>query len=957
MASNAAGLEAHWPPRSPREALLSTPGGRERYRQILAQRSSSPSPSKTRSTRPGSRGATLPTMTMDMDDNMDMGDPMDVDEEDDEETLQLKLQQIQAQLRLKKLRKDKARSQNDPHSSFSALSDQDNTKGSRPGSASTGRPGMRIKEIRRTDAAVRPPSQDSAVEVPASPVRKAQAQPEQTSPSRILLGIDKGLRGKDVSLKRAPSLRKSSDDPGGSQGSGAGYLHRSRTPGLTEDKPRPLSFNERLAAARTEEKTREETRSKASRSRSSAFNVTQQEMEDYKKAAVDVPPNEPSPRDRIFARDDTTGTAPFERPRNGHLSRSNTAPDIRTASRLGHGASNSGSFSSQVAGSFSSIASDTPKSPSASFDVYSGFHLSKRILPHQIVARAVSGKTTYSIKDLLRQVKAPDWSLPDDVVDSVVFAIVASKSDPRHHKPQYDAETRKMKQSDRGKYMVLTLVDLEYEVELFLFNSGFERFWKLSTGTVVAILNPDIMPPPPGRADTGRFSLTINSDADTILEIGAARDLGYCKSVKSDGKLCNSWVNARRTEHCEFHTNTALSRTRSARQEINGTGGLGGDFKGHRSKKQWESSEDAKRRAKVEDEHGKFDWETRSRYFVNGGGRGQSASSLIDRDGIADTRERAEGLKRKLAAQEKERDIAKKLGEMGSGGMGGEYMRISGAQETARAGSRSTSRLSGLRGGPRTVPSSSTFKPEVRLPANGISLASTDDQDQPRKTDARSLGLLPPRGTAGAPKISLSPIKRKRQDSSLSSNSSSFDSRPPGGASSSSSSSAHHGPAGATSRLHSAAGTGRPPGGFGWGTSLRDKLSRMRAGERLSLHTSHNSVSSTTASSSGASNSSGGGGGTGLTNITTTTLTGGGSAFRDKDRSPVRKKTRFVTEKGIREAGRESLPGSVVASEHGAAAASRGWNGALASRQRRQQQEVVLEDDDDDDEDELLVVR
>ena len=882
-------------------------------------------------------------MSMDMDDHMDMGDPMDVDEEDDEETLQLKLQQIQAQLRLKKLRKDKARSQNDPHSSFSQHSDQDNTKASRPGSASMARAGMRIKEIRRTDTAARPPSQGSAVEVPASPVRKAQPQPEKTSPSRILLGIDKGLRGKDISLKRAPSLRKSQDDPGGSQG-GAGYLHRSRTPGLTEDKPRPLSFNERLTAARTEEKTREETRSKASRSRSSAFDVSRQEMEDYKKAAVDVP-NEPSPRDRIFARDDTTGTAPSERPRNGHLHRSNTAPDVRTASRLGHGAANSGSFSSQVAGSFSSIASDAPKSPSASFDVYSGFHLSRRVLPHQVVARAVSGKTTYSIQDLLRQVKAPDWSLPDDVVDSVVFAIVASKSDPRHHKPQYDAETRTMKQSDRGKYMVLTLVDLKYEVELFLFNTGFERFWKLSTGTVVAILNPDLMPPPPGRADTGRFSLTINSDADTILEIGAARDLGYCKSVKADGNLCNSWVNARRTEHCEFHTNTALSRTRSARQEVNGTGGLGNGFNGHRSQdRTWKDSAEAKRKSKVEEEHGRFDWETRSRYFMNGGGRGQSASSLIDRDGmVSDTRERAEGLKRKLAAQEKERDIAKKLGEMGSGGMGGEYMRISGAQptaasETSRAGSRATSRLNGIRGGPRTVPSSSTFKPEVRLPA-GISLPNTDDQDQPRKTDARSLGLLAPRGATGAPKISLSPIKRKRQDSTLSSNSSSFDSKPPA-----SSASSHHA-ATATSRLSAA--TGRPPGGFGWGTSLRDKLTRMRAGERLSLHTSHNSTS-TTASSSGASNSSGG--------ATATGTGAGGSAFRDKDRSPVRKKTRFVTEKGIREAGRESLPGSVVA-DHQHGAASRAWNGQLASRQRRQ--EVVLEgdDDDDDDDDELVVVR
>lgn len=863
-------------------------------------------------------------MSMDADDPMDMGDPMDMDEDDDEETLQLKLQQIQAQLRLKKLRKDKARSQNDPHSSFSQYSDQDNTKATRPGSASTARPGLRIKEIRRTDVGAWPSSQSSAAEVPASPVRKARPQAEQTSPSRILLGIDKGLKGKDISLKRAPSLRKSHEDPGGSQG-GAGYLHRSRTPGLTGDKPRPLSFNERLAAARTEEKTREETRAKASKSRNSAFNVTMQEMEDYKSAAADLP-NEPSPRDRGFAREDTTGNATSERPRNGHLHRSNTAPSIRPTSRVGHGGTDSGSFPTQVASSFSSIASETPKSPSASFDVYSGFHLTKRILPHQVVARAVSGKTTYSIKDMLRQVKAPDWSLPDDVIDSVMFAVVASKSDPRHHKPQYDAETGRMKQSDRGKYMVITLVDLQYEIELFLFNSGFERFWKLSTGTVVAILNPDIMPPPPGRTDTGRFSLTINSDADTILEIGAARDLGYCKSVKADGKFCNSWVNARRTEHCEFHTNTALSRTRSARQEVNGTGGLGNGYvKGKHQTGSWKESAEAKRQAKVEEEHGKFDWETRSRYFMNGGGRGQSASSLMDRDGVvSDTRERAEGLKRKLAAQEKEREIAKKLGEMGSGSLGGEYMSISGAQPApaaSRTGSRATSRLNGTRG-PRTVPSSSTFKPEVRLP--GISL-HTDDPT--RKTDARSLGLLAPRGEGS--KISLSPIKRKRQDSALSSNNSSFDSRPAAAAASL-----------ASSRLSAATGGGRPPGGFGWGTSLRDKLTRMKTGERLSLHTSHNSTS-TTASSSGA--------------------------FRDKDRSPVRKKTRFVTEKGIREAGRESLPGSVIADKGGAAGAAaagpgaRSWNGQLASRQRLRQPEVVLEgdndDDDDDDGDELVVVR
>lgn len=904
MSSHAPGLEAQWPPRSPREALLGTPGGREKYRRMLAQRSTSPSPSKPRMS------------------NTAMGDPMDLDDDDDEETLQLKLQQIQAQLKLKKLRKDKARAQQEPLGSPSQTSEQDNGRVSRPDSASTMRPGLRIKEIRRSDGTDgRPRSQQSqSVEVPASPVRKAQPPPTQASPSRVLLGIDKGLKGKDISLKRAPSQRKVQDETGESSQVPGGYMRRSRTPAAPEEKPRPLSFSERLAAARTEEKTRQETRAKAARSRSSAFDVSMQEMEDYKTKALELP-EELSPRDPGHTREEIMGT---DRWKSGRLQRSNTAPSIGTTSRFGGGRTPSQSSQTQVASSFTSATTETDISASmqsASFEAYSGFHLAKRILPHQVVARATSGKTSFSIKDLLRQVKAPDWSLPDEVIDSVVFAIVASKSDPRHHKPQYDAETGKMKAPDRGKYMVLTLVDLQYEIELFLFNSGFERFWKLSTGTVVAILNPDIMPPPPGRQDTGRFSLTINSDADTILEIGTARDLGYCKSVKADGNLCNSWVNARRTEHCEFHTNTALSRTRSARMEINSTGGLGnGQVKGrdyNRSQdRTWRDSSEAKRKAKIAETHGSFDWDTRTRYFVNGGSRGQSAASLIDRDGIVgDTRERAEGLKRRLAAKEKERGIAKKLGEMGGGGMGSEYMRISGSAPiagatTARTGSRAASRFGAGRSAATAVPSASSFKPDVRLP--GVYLQS---QDPERKTDARSLGLLAPRGSEM--NISLSPIKRKRQDSTQSSNSSSFDNRP------------------AASSFTTANSTNRPAGGFGWGTSLKDKLSRMKTGERMSFHPSHSSHNSTSTSTSTTGNGS---------------AVASGVALRDKDHSPVRKKTRFVTEKGIREAGRESLPGSVVIDKN--VPPGTGSRNRLLTRQRKQQ--AVFEEDDEGDE--LVVI-
>lgn len=839
---------------------------------------------------------------------------MDVDDEDDEETLQLKLEEIQAQLRLKKLRKEKARAAGASQGSFtSQTSDADNDRNNRPGSASMGPPGHRIKEIRRTDPPTsRPKSQIHApVEVPASPVRKAQPPPSQTSPSRILLGIDKGLTGKDISLRRAPSLRKSSDDTGGSHG--GGYLRTSRS---FDEKQKPLSFSDRLKAAREEETTREEKRTQAARSRSTAFNVGRQEMEEYKTNATDIM-DEPSPMEREYTREEILRKAPA-----GALKRSNTTSSARTSPFPG--ASRSGNESpdtSQPQDSFTSTASE-PHQPSSSpsFEPYSCFHLNKRILPHQVVARAISGKTSYSIKDLLRQVKAPDWSLPDDVIDSVVFAVVASKSDPRHHKPQYDAATGKMKQSDRGKYMVINLVDLEYEIELFLFNTGFERFWKLSTGTVVAILNPDIMPPPPGKADTGRFSLAINSDADTILEIGVARDLGYCKSVKADGKLCSSWVNARRTEHCEFHTNTALARTRSARNELNGGSGFGKEGADYKRSKQAryqsrEQKEIAERRERVAESHGKLDWETRSRYFVSRGGGGNLNQEVED---FAETRERAEALKRRVLAKEKERDIAKRLGEMGGGGMGGEYMRLASTTEPSNSRASTATRTSRFGNGRpnRTTamapPTAARFSPVVpRIPLPGSRHQREDDE---RKTDAASLGLLAPHGF-DANSISLSPIKRKRQDSS---NSSSFDSTY------APLSSRHT----TTSTANFSRGTGSNGASssssrtYGWGTTLKDKLGRMRDGEKLNLNINQLKLGLHAKKDSTSSGST----------ATTTT-----SALRDKDRSPVRKKTRFVTDKGIREAGRESLP-------------------PQNDRSSRQRREVVL-DDEDEDMDELVVVR
>ncbi|KAH6608557.1 minichromosome maintenance 10 [Trichoderma cornu-damae] len=797
--------EASWPPRSPHEALMSTPKGRQRYREMMNQTSPTPSPSRN------SRA-----LASVMARSGALQEQMDDDDDDDEETLQLKLQEIQARLKLKRLQKAKE----------SAAQGRPEGRHSRSNSLPSGiQPRRAVRGTTPTPDNPRPSSQ-SAVQVPASPVRTAQgALSDPKSPSRVLLGIDKGLRAKDVSLKRAPSFRKTA---GNDAAAHRGYLQRSKAaspPGARSPEGlRAPSFNERLASARSEEVSRAERQERISRLRSTAFGIGKEEMEEYKKNAVDIP-DEPL-QAPSFSRDEVLGK---QKPAAGALQQTGTVPDLRNAAAKDNdaafaAAAEAAASSSSFQGRKNSLpASDVSTEEQGAFEPYSSIHLSKRILPHRVVARHISGKKIFNVKDLLREVKAPDFALPDVEEDIVVFAIVAKKSEPRAHKPA--AGKNGQKTEDRGKYMVLTLVDLEYELDLFLFNSGFTRYWKLTEGTVVAILNPTVMPPPPGRQDTGRFSLVINSDEDTILEIGSARDLGFCQSIKKDGDMCRSWVNKKRTQYCEFHSNEAIRKQRATRMEVNASGfGARARLKGKGPAA--EASEPAKKKAD------NYDWETKTHWYVS---RGHAAADLIDgkdRD-PSDRKDKADFLRRSMEVKEKEREMMKKLGQIGSAA-GKEYMQ--------RSGSRADT-------GP--APSSMSSSQQQLF-------GSADPFTEPERPDAGSLGLLDK-----ARDIHLSPVKRKRTGSSQT-----------GSITRSSSSNSN-------STTHSR------PSGLGWGGALKEKLSSMKDGEKLK-----------------------------------------------PEQPPLRKKTRFVTEKGIREAGRESL-------------------GNLAERNLADRQ-VTLQDDDDD---ELVIVR
>jgi minichromosome maintenance protein 10 len=710
-------MAASWPPKSPKAALLSSPSGRRKYQQYMEQPHKYTSPIKGATTTPSLRNTSA--RLFDEDENINSES---MEEDEDEETLQLKLAAIEAKLKLKRLQQSKARLQAEP-SEASAVHDNSQK---RPTSA---RATSRLRE--RTDQNSTVPAPEIALEVPISPTKKPTTSAEPKSPGRVLLGIDKGIKGHDVSLRRARSTRDGTFQRTTSRldrplsRSSAFSSVRSTTPAATATGGQMKSFSEKMAESRSVERSREGQREAIVRNRRTGFKLNQAEIEGLRRAAEEAqthsPPRFVKYREEVELRRDNVSRSQGEsKVTSPRLKRSHTAPNLRSPSRKpSHSSGHEDSNTEQK---------NTQDGDASLFESFSQLHLSTRILPHSFLQRNLADNSCTSLRlpQLLKSVHAPLYELPESVVDYVVFGIIASKSSPQDHKTgtggaksagSVKASNEWEKQWEDGsqnqrKFMVLQLTDLTWSVDLFLFGTALPRYHRLSLGTVVAILNPGIMPPKKGKEDSGAFSLTLHSGEDTVLEIGTARDLGFCKAVKRDGKECGSWVNLAKTEYCDWHLDAQISKTQAGRMGVNtgsngsglrgGGGGGGGGGPGARSR--FNSVRVPGRGGEAKEGQGllpqkegqRFDSHTGSHYFITSSGGGsnsgvsggpayrsdRSAANLLDMDDddpfIAEgqlSRDKESRLRKRLADEEKERSIARTLARNNSGGAGGEYIR------------------------------------------------------------------------------------------------------------------------------------------------------------------------------------------------------------------------------------------------------------------------------------------
>ncbi|KAK5740666.1 hypothetical protein LTR17_004471 [Elasticomyces elasticus] len=658
---------AQWPPKSPFQALLSSPSGRKKWQDHHSnnnrERSVSPSPVK--------RSSRALQESMDMrgeDDEQDEAEDLDLS--DEETSAALELARIEAKLKLDGIRRKK-----------------------RLAAEGGGREGGSVRSVTSPRKSAR-----SAVEVPVSPTRPLlQHEHEHVSPARKRLGLHVPAKAVEVSLKRARDGTTTT------------------TNSVREEAPRGKSFNERLreTVSLAGEKEAKAERVEAGRSRGFATFVqsmgrvekgggsTRESKEvsslragstrsGNRKSTDGTTENETAQRP-VSTRRTETATRPASKPVAAGSTRSTyTSEDIRARTDK--------SFRRLAVPLPTNTTPPPPEpepTPSSSYDSYSELHLSKRHIPHSTIARALEGKEVYPLPRLLKEVKSPDYDPPDIDTDYVVFAVLASKSSPYDQKSKNRTNDENEAQDDanapRNKFMVLKLTDLNWEIDCFLFGTAFDQFWKLVPGTLLAILNPDILPPKGSAREGGRFSLKLGSSEDSVMEVGVARDLKWCSSVKKDGRKCEEWVDGRSSEICEFHLNLLVERQRKGRMEVNTM------WRGHGN---GDPKDKAKSRSR---EEGGFNQQmnkqrgvTQSREYGTLWAV-KSTANLLDAEDTDKLQSWNEGEKsrQRLAAKEKERDLQRQLEKLTSNNesVGAEYMRAvktgagrSDASSTSRAG-------------------------------------------------------------------------------------------------------------------------------------------------------------------------------------------------------------------------------------------------------------------------------
>lgn len=117
------------------------------------------------------------------------------------------------------------------------------------------------------------------------------------------------------------------------------------------------------------------------------------------------------------------------------------------------------------------------------------------------------------------------------------------------------------KQTAKGdNFAIWKLSDMTMEmntISLFMFRNAYKSLWKVAEGSVIGVLNPNLME---NRDNKNEVAPLCVDNPARVMIMGTSRDMGRCKSKKKDGDQCNTIVNVRLCEYCVFHVKQQYSK-------------------------------------------------------------------------------------------------------------------------------------------------------------------------------------------------------------------------------------------------------------------------------------------------------------------------------------------------------------------------------------------------------------
>lgn len=185
-------------------------------------------------------------------------------------------------------------------------------------------------------------------------------------------------------------------------------------------------------------------------------------------------------------------------------------------------------------------------------DVYSDPFFGLRIVNPTVSSVELKARMSNKIPVTVSKIK---FHLNSDKADSdwVIAGVLISKSPT--------------KTSQKGSsYAIWKISDLSININtvcLFMFSNAYKTLWKTTVGTVIGILNPNILE---SKDSTDLATLSVDNP-QKIMILGKSKDMGKCRSVKKNGDPCNSIVNISQCEYCVYHVKQEYKKC-SKRSEL-----------------------------------------------------------------------------------------------------------------------------------------------------------------------------------------------------------------------------------------------------------------------------------------------------------------------------------------------------------------------------------------------------